>query len=294
VANASVGLEMEHAGGSATSFRQAATDGTFSIENVAPGTYVLTAEIGGPNRPEHRRELEAAYYPFSLEPDSGDLDAIVLRLARTVSVRGRILLDDPAAPLPRPPGSGLFINARPAAVAGSGMSGLPAHVGQDRTFLLEGMSGSRILNVYNVPRGWYVKSIRYENKEIFGLPTEFKPGPDRIALEVLLSARGAVVTGQVTDEVGDPVREGLVVMVPAGKARWSAHEYSSARISRTGTFRLGPQRGGDYVVVALPAELSDVALNDLERLARLAQAGEHITLRGEEERTLDLRIVKPR
>jgi hypothetical protein len=75
---------------------------------------------------------------------------------------------------------------------------------------------------------------------------------------------------------------------------WSAHESSSAWISRTGAFRLGPQRDGDYFVVALPAELSDVAPNDEERLARLAQGGERITLRGEEERTLDLRIVKPR
>lgn len=291
---ASVGLEMEVAGGSTGSYRQAANDGTFSLEDLAPGNYTLTAGIGGPNRPEHRREPEAAYYPFSLGPDSGDLDGIVLRLARTVSVRGRILLDDPAAPFPRAAGSGLFITARQAGSAGSGMSGLPAHVGQDRTFLLEGISGSRILNVYNVPRGWYVKSMRYENKEIFGVPTEFKPGPDRIALEVLLSARGAVITGQVTDEVGEPVREGLVLMVPAGKARWSPHESSSARISRTGTFRLGPQRGGDYFMVALPAELADVAFNDQERLARLAQGGERITLRGEEERTLDLRIVKPR
>jgi hypothetical protein len=35
-------------------------------------------------------------------------------------------------------------------------------------------------------------------------------------------------------------------------------------------------------------------LNDQERLARLAQGAERITLRGDEERTLDLRIVRPR
>lgn len=70
--------------------------------------------------------------------------------------------------------------------------------------------------------------------------------------------------------------------------------YSSARISRTGTFRLGPQWGGDYFVGALPAELSDVASNDPEPLAGLAQAGERITLHSEEERTLDLRIATPR
>ncbi|HET9264196.1 MAG TPA: carboxypeptidase-like regulatory domain-containing protein [Vicinamibacterales bacterium] len=291
---ASVGLEMKYAGGSMGSYRTAGSDGTFSIENLAPGNYTLTAEIGGPNRPEHRRELEAAYYPLSLEPDSEDLDGIVLRLVRTVTVRGRILLDDPAAAFPRPPGSGLFIAARLAAGASTDLGGSPAHVGEDRTFTLEGITASRTLDVYNVPRGWYVKSIRYENREIFGVPTEFRDGGDRVALEVVLSNRGATVAGRVTDDRGNPARGGRVLMFPAGKARWGYHESSDVPISRGGTFRLGPQRAGDYFIVALASGGAEFNPLDQSRWARLVDIAERITLAREEERVLDLRVVKPR
>jgi hypothetical protein len=93
----------------------------------------------------------------------------------------------------------------------------------------------------------------------------------------------------------DPQTAGTNPEKPATiRGRVTDNEYSSARISRSGTFRLGPQRGGDYVVVALPTELSHIRSNDYERLTQLAATGERVTLRDEQERVLDLRIVKPR
>lgn len=65
--------------------------------------------------------------------------------------------------------------------------------------------GRRTLELVNVPRGWYVKSIRYAGNEIIDGPTTFKDSEEP-AIEVLLSNRGAVVTGRVTDDRGNPVR----------------------------------------------------------------------------------------
>ena len=60
----------------------------------------------------------------------------------------------------------------------------------------------------------------------------------------------------------------------------------------TGTFRTEPQRPGDYFLAAFgPGTPLPQAR---ERFAHLAETAERITLAGEEERTLDLRLVRPR
>jgi hypothetical protein len=167
----------------------------------------------------------------------------------------------------------------------------PAYVEENRTFALEGLFGKRTLDIYNVPSGWYVKSIRYDNKDVFDIPTVFENTGAR-TLEIILSSRGAVVSGRAVDERGEPVAAGRVLMFPAGKERWGAHEYSSARISRSGGFRLGPRRAGEYVLVALGPEAADVDSRDFKRLAKLAEHGERVTLQSEEERALELRVVR--
>jgi hypothetical protein len=169
----------------------------------------------------------------------------------------------------------------------------PGLVGEDRIFTLTGMFGKRTIDVANVPRGWYVKSIRYGDKEIVDVPTEFKAGTDPAALEILLSRRGAVVTGRVLDERGVPPRGARVLMLPADQARWSMFQLATATASGTGAFRIGPQRGGDYLIIALPpTEIPDPG--DRVRLARLAASAERITLSADEERTVDLRVAGAR
>jgi hypothetical protein len=125
------------------------------------------------------------------------------------------------------------------------------HAGEDRIFTLTGMFGKRTIDVANVPRGWYVKSIRYEGKDIIDVPTEFKAGTDPAALEIVLSSRGAVVAGRVLDDRGEPVRGARVIMLPADPARRNRLDLTYATASRAGTFRVGPQRGGDYLIIAL-------------------------------------------
>jgi hypothetical protein len=101
------------------------------------------------------------------------------------------------------------------------------------------------------------------------------------------------VTGRVLDERGDPSRGARVLMLPADQARWSMFELATATASATGTFRIGPHRGGDYLIIALPpTEIPDP--RDRVRLARLAEAAEKITLSADEERTVDLRVVGAR
>jgi hypothetical protein len=55
---------------------------------------------------------------------------------------------------------------------------------------------------------------------------------------------------------------------------------------------LGPQRPGDYIVVALGPSGALPQPHDRARFARLVASGERITLGENEERALDLTVVK--
>jgi len=74
-----------------------------------------------------------------------------------------------------------------------------------------------------VPRGWSVKSIRYDGKEIVDEPTEFNDNSDPSALEVVLSNRGAVVTGRVVDDSGNAVAARWCSCFGAMAPDWTCH-----------------------------------------------------------------------
>jgi Carboxypeptidase regulatory-like domain len=282
-------FEMFEPNGSSGTTIAVGVDGGFTVANVPPGAYAIQASIGGPERPEQRRPPEVGFQPVVV--DSSDVDGLVVSMAKTVEVAGRFVPEDASTPLPTPGGAPLLLSAHLAGDPLRGQGGsISTHAGEDRTFVFKRMFGKRTFDVANIPRGWYVKSIRYGGREIIDVPTELKAGTDPSALEVVLSNRGATVTGRVTDDRGNPVQGARVLLLPANPARVSRFpEYVTT--SATGSFRAGPQRAGDYVLVALGPS-GPLPLNDGTRLAQLAQAGERITIGDTEERTLDLTVVK--
>jgi hypothetical protein len=161
----------------------------------------------------------------------------------------------------------------------------------DRTFTLTGMFGRRTVEVVNVPRGWYPKSVRYRDKDITDVPTEFKAGSEPAVVEILLSTRGAVVSGRVVDDQGNPMSRGRVVMFPAEPSSWGSDQLASVAVSKAGTFEIGPQRGGEYLIIALDPTMDPPQPGERDELARLAETAERVTLRDEEHQTIDLRLV---
>jgi hypothetical protein len=175
-------------------------------------------------------------------------------MVKGVDVVGRIVAEDPSLPLRQPPGyAPILIAARLAddTLPGVGSS-RTGHADDNGEFILSRMFGARTLEFTNVPRGWYVKSIRYAGKDIIDVPTEFKANDDPSRFEVVLSTRGASVTGRVLDERGKPVRGAQVVMIPADRSRWPRmFEFPIATSPAAGAYRVGPQRAGDYFIVAI-------------------------------------------
>jgi hypothetical protein len=267
-------------------------NGQFRVPNAAAGDYAIRAAIPGPDSTREHQTGQIGLVEVHVV--DADVDDVVVTLRRTVDVQGRFVAEDGVSPLPPVEGSGLSIEAGLAGTRGSDWSTeIFAMANPDRTFTVPGVFGPRLLRFSGSPRGWYVKAVRYGNRNIIDTPIEFTGGRDAPALEVVLSNRGAIVNGTVTADDGTVVRGSMVYLLrlagPGG-----IEVITRAPSSATGAFAIGPVRGGEYVLVALPTT-SDVPPNARQdRLKRLVELGERVTLTDLDERSVPLRLVRER
>jgi hypothetical protein len=271
---------------------QVEADGRFRIDNVHPGAYAVQISVGGPDRPEQRRDFEAGFVPVQVV--DADVEGLLVVMKKGVDVAGRIRTEDPSVVLPAMGRAVFVVSTRLAddRLPGSG-SNQYTYAGNDRTFTIKDSFGRRVVEVPNLPRGWFVKSIRYGATEVIDEPIEFKETRgDAPVLDVVLSNRGAVVTGRVTDDAGNAVPRAFVLMLRTRANGMAVIEGTAA--SATGAFKLGPARGGDYAIVAVPAGTPYPQAGEWDRLARLAAQGERVTLGEFDERLVDLRVVTER
>ena len=278
--------------GGVTSNMELDATGRFRVRHATPGDYGIDATILAPESTQDHQTGQIGAVEFQVV--DADVEDVVVALKQTVDVRGRFVAEDGVSPIPAAEGSGLSILARLAGTRGSsGRTIIYERANADRTFTLQGVFGSRLLRFTNSPRGWYVKSVRYGDRDVIDTPVEFTGGRDAPELEVVLSNRGAVVNGTVTADDGTAVRGPMVYLLrlagPSG-----TEVIASARGSTAGVFTLGPVRGGEYALVALPST-SDVQPNATQdRLRRLAALGERVTLTDVDERSVPLRLVRER
>lgn len=288
---ASVSLDKFEVFGSSGGSMTVDAQGRFHTEGVEAGSYALEAHIGGSDQPELRRAHEAGF--LELAVGDTDLSDLVVPMTRTVDVPGRVSLEDPSLTLPPITGGGLLIEARLAtSLPGSG--GVEhAMVKPDRTFTLRNMFGSRELEFLNTPAGWYVKALRYGDRDVIDSAVQFRDGADAPPLDVVLSNRGAVLSANVTGDSGAPAARAMVYLLRAATSG-RVTVARTARASPAGVVRFGPVRGGDYTVVALPATASPVDSRMVDRVRRLMAAGEAVTLTELDERSVQVRVVTER
>jgi len=288
--NAHVDLEKRIAGGSSSTAIRAGSDGRFVMRNITPGDYTINARIGGPDRAAERRELEVASIPVTVGPAEVDM---VVTLSRTVTVPGRIVFEGTSTP-PRDPGYGpmIVLASFTDGVERSGVRTV-ATVDDGMTFQLPEMFGRRVLDVVNIPSGWVLKSIAYKGKDVTDASLDLQAGGEPGTIEVLMHNRGAVVTGRIIDDGGNPVRA-RVLMIPVDRTRWlGLHSPVTALSSATaGTYAFRPQRAGEYAIVAV--DQADPMPSERNRAfyERILKSGQTITLGENERRTVDLRVSK--
>ena len=267
--------------------------GRFRLDNVPPGTFAIDASTGAADDRMETPPRERGFVEVRMQ--DADVDDLLVAMRRTTEVTGRVTLEDPTATLPRAPGGGFSVETVPAGTRlGTLGARVYAVVQPDRTFTLRGLSGPRTIGFQNVPRGWYVKAAHYGTRDVLDEAVEFKDGPGAPALDVLLSNRGATVNGTVVDDTASPAAGARIYLVRLATASGRPPIAGSARATATGTFTLGPVRGGEYAVVALPPSSELPPYASASRLARLVAAGERVTLTDLDERSVQVRLVAER
>jgi hypothetical protein len=107
-------------------------------------------------------------------------------------------------------------------------------------------------------------------------------------MRITLTSRAPVVSGRVLDDKGQPAGA-RVFLFPEDPDR-RRRGASDARSTDDGAFSLGPQRAGDYLVVAVRED--DVGFDERPDLGLLAKVAERVTLHEGQPQALTLRLAK--
>ena len=259
----------------------------FTISDVVPGRYVVSAQVG-----EHApSSAPAAFGAIPLDVNGEDVAGIVVVMRAGGRARGRITFEDGGA------GdlNAAKLRVEAASVNRPGLSypALPSAVAQDFTFELKDVHGPHLIRVSGLPPGLTVRSITYRGRDIRDLPAELDGDPRTDALEVTVTRRGAELSGRVLGDRGSPADAGVYVF-PADRRRWEGWFRGSTRTIAS-EFRVQDLPEGDYYVVAVPFGQEDAAITpnsfDLHPYARLATIAERVNLTDNDRRVMDLRVA---
>jgi protocatechuate 3,4-dioxygenase beta subunit len=220
---------FDNFGNMAPAMRQ--DDGTFEIDGVLPGAYLLTAQFNDQNA----KQSMAAVKPVDVSDKP--IEGIVLRLDVARDVQGTVVVEENTQVklgnatvrlTMRAPTQGRFPQ--------------PAHI-EDRQFTLKDvLPFPASVEVDNLPRTCYMKEVRYGGRPVPPEGVDLTSGEQ---LEIVLSTAVAELAGTVVDSNGKAVPSALVTLTAGDAAGWPP---------QTNT-----DRGGDFALSVKPGEYQAVA-----------------------------------
>ena len=285
-------------------------DGNFTLSGVAPGEYSIQIQslaemmkqanqamalIGAGDSataapPAQSLEREFAVATVNVTGD--DIKGLVVTGARGARASGRLVFEDGPAPADL---ASLRLMAEPtdsdnmAAMASS--FGL-ATVKKNGTFEIDGLVGGRAFSFMNPPAGWSLKRVTHEGDDVTDKGYVFKPGEDVEGFEIVMTTKSQPLSGSVTNDKGEPVKDCTVVVFPEDRQQWAASNdrtRGSARPDQQGQFKFTSLPAGSYLAIAVEY-VAEGEWADPEWLARAAKKATPFTLVEGAPKTLDLKL----
>lgn len=250
---------------------------------------------GQPNVVWWRSEAGAgAWGRMPVSVGAGDVTGLDLALRPSVSVRGRLVFDDP-----EPPGSRFPILFEPA--NGDPWMGVPnAYTAQDDEtygFEVGGLKAGRYLA--RLPsfhgRTWRIRSVTAQGIDLTDTGFDGSAGADYDEVIVTLTRTGAELSGFVRDADGRASR-GTVVLFPVDPGRWRDYALTPDRLASApagpgGAYSFQRMPDGEYHVIAVPTSQSRAWLNP-EFLDAAVKRASRVTLAAAAPATRDLTVTE--
>ena len=222
-------------------------DGAFSLNNVAPGRYVLRARGDDSETPQF------AAVPISV--DGSDMDDLTVVLSPGATISGTVSFLPGSLPAPD---YAQFRITAPATDQSDVGPQSNARVDKTGAFTLEGISaGSHLIRPSNGSRTWILKSVTVGGRDMTDTPFALRSGETLANVAVVFTDKQSEINGTLATENGTPVSEYTVLAFPTDSSLWraQARQISTARPDQTGKYRIRGLPPGDYYLATVdPSE----------------------------------------
>ncbi len=273
--------------GMVTTGGQLKPDGSFSINNVAPGEYTVRVMTNtGPLLTPSIEVLQA-----TVTVAGEDINDVRLVGAKPSTVTGRVIA--PATQATNTALSALQLQVvpkNPMPFAGGGQS----RVNDDGTFELLAQPGPAFIrmNASGNFAGTRVKAVRLNGVDVTDTGIDFQANQDVSGVEVELTTQLSSLSGVVSDARGNAVKDYSVVIFPRDKDKWTpgSRYMNFGRPDQDGKYKALNLPPGDYLAIALDY-VEQGSQTDPEFLDRIKDRSTEFSIIEGETKSLDLRLV---
>jgi hypothetical protein len=221
------------------------SDGTFSIQDVPAGDYLVCARSDISGKAEFGSEV--------ISVGDGDVATISLTLAEGATVGGRLVWSGTQSG-PRIDPTRLQITAP---MAETGVFAGPQRgvaVTPDGGFNLKNIPpGRHYFRADNISRGWALQSVLVDGNDIIDSPIEIRPGQILNDVTLVFTDRMPNISGAVLDQRGQPCTDCTVLAFPVNSQLWrsGARQIVTGRPDQYGHYQLQSLPPGDYYLAAV-------------------------------------------
>jgi hypothetical protein len=219
--------------------------GVFEFPKLAAGEYVAHAGA------------QAEQVAATVVVSDGQSRQLTLTPRRSSGAGGSIVTDEGTPP--SFPAARLEVNpvaADPESVLPSWGAARAQSARPDWTFRAASLDGAYLFRVTGLPTEWMLKGVLLDGRDITDQPLTVTQGqPDVEGLQIVLSRKGAKVTGQVADAAGAAAPDTTVIVFAENSAMWGV----ASRFIRA----VRPDAEGRFSVAGLPAAVYRAIARDI-------------------------------
>jgi hypothetical protein len=266
-------------------------DGTFEIRDVAPGSYVVTAQIQDPNQtltplPPSSPGRPSASAPITVA--TADVDSIVLNIVAPTSIPGRLIVEGQELSSVQ----GFERMRVQLALADSlPFSQTPQFqtLNADGTFREDNAMPGQYRISLLMPPDFYIKEARFDQTDVLNKPLAFN-GSVPTPLDIVLSPKAGQIEGTVMNDRHEPASNIQVVLIP-DLHRERTDLYKMSISAPTGRFTMRGITPGDYKLFAWEA-LEQFAYFDSDLVERYESQAKPVHITESGKVTVEVSVTK--